>query len=417
MQPDTRPLKIDIVVHGRFYAFDLARELLQLGHDVRVYTNYPKFVAKRFGIPPCHVRTIRWHGAMTRVLGKLGATGQPQHMESYLHRSFGKWAAGQVRNNADLIYVFSGVAEEILRLPRQKSSANNWVVRASAHIREQSRLLCEEERRSGQGIEKPSAWRVEREEREYGLADRIVVVSSFARESFIQHEVGPDRLMLHLLGVENDSFRAEPQAIEARCARILSGRPLKVLTVGSFTARKGGSDLASIATVLSPSMNFQFVGDLPDELRGLREQSNGDIDFHPRVPQDKLVEFYEAADLFAFPTIEDGSPVVLNQAQAAGLPILTTTNCSGPDLVSEGVTGWVVPIRRPDALIDRLRWCDAHRSELVTMVRTIYESFKPRDWKDSAADLVQAIHRCGAQSSNRDAGTGTCEQGEYDGRA
>ena len=35
-----RRLKIDLVVHGRFHAFDLARALINLGHDVLVYTNY-----------------------------------------------------------------------------------------------------------------------------------------------------------------------------------------------------------------------------------------------------------------------------------------------------------------------------------------------------------------------------------------
>jgi hypothetical protein len=41
------PRKIDIVVHGRFYAFDLARELIALGHDIVVYTNYPPLCRRK----------------------------------------------------------------------------------------------------------------------------------------------------------------------------------------------------------------------------------------------------------------------------------------------------------------------------------------------------------------------------------
>jgi glycosyltransferase involved in cell wall biosynthesis len=79
--------------------------------------------------------------------------------------------------------------------------------------------------------------------------------------------------------------------------------------------------------------------------------------------------------------------LVLAQAAASGLPILTTTNCAGPDLIREGKTGWVLPIRSPEAFIERLRWCDSHREELAAMVRRIYTEFKPRDWADVAADF------------------------------
>src|SRR5205823_1798152 len=92
-------------------------------------------------------------------------------------------------------------------------------------------------------------------------------------------------------------------------------------------------------------------------------------------------------DVFVFPTIEDGYAVVLAQAAASGLPILTTVNCSGPDLVRENETGWVLPIRCPGSFVDRLRWCLAHRSELATMVGAAYDDFRPRDWSDVATDF------------------------------
>ena len=49
-------MKIAVVVHGRFFAFELARALLARGHDVTVFTNYPRWAAARFGLPPARVR-------------------------------------------------------------------------------------------------------------------------------------------------------------------------------------------------------------------------------------------------------------------------------------------------------------------------------------------------------------------------
>ena len=109
---------------------------------------------------------------------------------------------------------------------------------------------------------------IAREEREYALADRIVVLSSFARNSFFARGRGRG-------STSNAPFRSRDSAVSCLARsnhrqvyeRIESGRPLEVLTVGSFTARKGCLDLGSIAAALGTACRFQFVGDLPSELK------------------------------------------------------------------------------------------------------------------------------------------------------
>jgi hypothetical protein len=70
---------------------------------------------------------------------------------------------------------------------------------------------------------------------------------------------------------------------------------------------------------------------------------------------------------------------------------LCSTNCSGPDILTNDVTGWIIPARRPDLFIDRLRWCDANRSQLTRMVRDGYERFRPRTWADSVAEVAARL--------------------------
>jgi glycosyltransferase involved in cell wall biosynthesis len=175
---------------------------------------------------------------------------------------------------------------------------------------------------------------------------------------------------------------------ERRCARILRGEPLQVLTVGSFSFRKGALDLAEMAQSLKGRMNFRFVGDVPPECRKLRTHSETAIEFVPRQSEFSLPAVYREGDLFVFPTIEDGYAVVLAQARAAGLPILATTNSSAPDIVHQNESGWILPIRNPAAFVERLEWCDAHRNELATILRKTHENFRPRDWWQVASDLM-----------------------------
>ena len=94
--------------------------------------------------------------------------------------------------------------------------------------------------------------------------------------------------------------------------------------------------------------------------------------------------------MFVLPSIEDGFAVVLAQAQAAGLPILTTTNCGGPDIIAGGGQGWVVPIREPQSIIERLAWCDTQREELCARIEQLHRQPPRRGWSETADDFLRA---------------------------
>jgi glycosyltransferase involved in cell wall biosynthesis len=85
--------------------------------------------------------------------------------------------------------------------------------------------------------------------------------------------------------------------------------------------------------------------------------------------------------------------MVLCQAWAAGLPLLTTTNCGGPDLIADGAPGWAVPIRCPEAMADRLSWSDEHRHELAAMTEQIPAKRHALDWSQTAREFEDnAVH-------------------------
>jgi glycosyltransferase involved in cell wall biosynthesis len=121
--------------------------------------------------------------------------------------------------------------------------------------------------------------------------------------------------------------------------------------------------------------------------------SSSEVHAIGKVPQAELPRLYDRSDLFLFPTIQDGFAVVLAQAKAAGLPILTTSNSAGGDLITSGVDGWILPIRDPQGFVDRLRWCHEHRGDLAEMTLRVYDRFQPRDWAAVAADFETLCRR------------------------
>jgi glycosyltransferase involved in cell wall biosynthesis len=381
-------VKIDIVVHGRFHAYHLARELLRRGHDVVVFTNYPKHIVARFGIPPEQVVTNVVHGIAARLIHKLASWLPVLDAEPWVLQWFGRWAARRVRHDADCVHAFSGVALETFSLSKADYPPLRLLMRGSSHVRVQRRLLQEEQERCGHRVEQPSDWMVAREEAEYAVSDKVVVLSGFAQATFIESGLAPERLALVPLGAALDGFRAPPAVLEARLRRLRNGEGLRILMVGSFSPRKGALDYLKVAGVSLG--HCRFVGEVSPENEWLRQAAGKSIEFIGRVPEHELPAQYHWADVFVFPTIEDGYAMVIAQAMAAGLPVISTLNCAAPDMVTEGRNGWLVPIRRPDLIVQRLQWCDANREAFAGICQQAHTTIAVRDWSAVAADFEVA---------------------------
>lgn len=388
----SRPvLRIAIVVHGRFHGFDLARELILLGQDVTVFSNYPARLGPRFGVPSEVMKTFVTHGVLARAWNRIAGTHFHGTSDRILHTMFGRWAARNVKlGEFDVAHSFSGIAEELL-LRHPHKGLLQTIVRGSAHITRQLALLSEEEERIGHPIDKPSPWMVAREEREYQLADMIFVLSTFARNSFIDSGIPAGRIRLLPLGIQLKAFAAAKPALNARLDRIRSGARLRALFVGTFCARKGAVDFETIVDRLADSVQIRVVGPVAQDAREIANRLAGRVEFRGKVPHYHLPTEYAWGDIFIFPTIEDGYAGVLSQARAAALPIIATENCAGPDLIEHGSTGWVLPIRAPERFVEQISWCNANRASLAEIVENVHRQHRLGDWSEVAEDFMNIV--------------------------
>ncbi len=381
-------LKIGIGVQGRFHAFGLAAGLIALGHDVTVFTNYPAIIAMRFGLPLKCVHGFPLHGVVVRLVEKLRLKRRFPDLDGWLHAWFGRWLARRLgQQKWDVTYTWSSVSKEHLESPR--TAILRLIVRGSTHIREQRRLLVDERVRAGCPLEKPSEGIMCREEAEYALADAVFVLSTFSRESFLKVGLPPEKIRLMVAAVHVADFAATPEALQGRQQRLLSGEPLRVLSVGTFSHRKGALDLVAMADALPQDrFQFRFVGTVANEAAPLAEKARGRIEFIPRVPQSDLPQHYAWADAFVLPSIEEGLAAVLPQAAAAGLLILATPNSGAADVIHEGEKGWILPARGALAFVEKLRWIESHRAETTDMLRRPDTTSASRDWRAAAEDFV-----------------------------
>ena len=108
-------------------------------------------------------------------------------------------------------------------------------------------------------------------------------------------------------------------------------------------------DLENTAVVLVGGMDISpFVPEA-------RENPKAHIYLEGFKSEDEVKQYYQAADVFVLPTREDIWGLVVNEAMAVGLPVITTDYCgAGLELVEEGENGYLVPVEDAYQLKDKI---------------------------------------------------------------
>lgn len=177
----------------------------------------------------------------------------------------------------------------------------------------------------------------------------VVCISDFVRAQLMRlvpHEEWR-KLQVVRCGVDARQFHAST----ARDG----GGPLRLLTVAQLTRRKGHAVLLEALALLRDAgveVTATFVGDGPERewLERLATERRLDVRFAGAVGQSDIGAYYADAQLFCLPTFAEGLPVVLLEAMASALPVVTTAVMGIPELVEDGETGLLVSPGRADLL-------------------------------------------------------------------
>lgn len=217
-----------------------------------------------------------------------------------------------------------------------------------------------------------------RKTQEANLADVIVCPSRFVQRSL------PPLLQAKSIIAEFGSPPITTETISLRRA----DRPLRVLFAGTLTQRKGLADLfAAMKLLARKDVELIVFGSLVAPMKFYRSQYDGFRYETPR-PHLDVLRLMDECDLLALPSILEGRALVQQEALSRGLPLLVTPNAGGEDLVDAGKTGFLVPIRSPEALAERINWFAEHRQELETMRDYCRHKAIASSWKNYAEKIV-----------------------------
>lgn len=314
----SRRLRVAIATAGRFHLLDLARELAQIGHDVRLYSMLPNSRVQTFGLDPRLHRSLLPFVAPLAGLQRFAPNFLPEWRDRCLTRAL-DLGVGALLEQCDVFIGMSGIFVRALRVAKQKYGARVWLERGSRHIESQAEILKKVRRARG-----PVGDMITRELTGYRLADRIVVPSQHVFDSFSHDPIARAKLFQNPYGTSLAMFPQHP--------RVPREGSLRLLFVGAWSLRKG-CDVLEQAICASRDLKLQHVGPIGD----LPFPTGGSQFKHAEsVPQPILNTFYDNCDVVVLASREEGLSVVLAQALATGLPIICTDRTGGEDLGHTG---------------------------------------------------------------------------------
>ncbi len=227
-------------------------------------------------------------------------------------------------------------------------------------------------------------------------AFRAVVVCRPFAEAIARRGVSPDRIHIQHNSVKPFTSPAAGEIEAVR--RELGIRSPMVLAVGRLSAEKGHADLLEAVARLA-DVNFQLVivGEGPERRRleqkiaGLHLEGKAILAGH----RPDVRPFYAAAAVLALPSHTEGSPNVVLEAMAAGVPVAATNVGGVPEILEHERTGLIVPPRDPGAMaaaIRRLLAGPDERCALAGAARCDVEAhYTPEAYRESMTTFYQRV--------------------------
>ncbi|MFQ6066051.1 MAG: glycosyltransferase [bacterium] len=187
----------------------------------------------------------------------------------------------------------------------------------------------------------------------------FLVRSNRMKADVIDLGCSPEKIIVHYGGVDVNRFRFRKKRLD--------GERIKILMCGRFVEKKGfeyGIRAFAKLGKIHKNVALNIIGD--GKLRGKLENLVDSLNLSHRVqflgmlPHEEVQRKMEASDIFLSPNVtasdgnREGIPNTIKEAMATGLPVVSTYHAGIPELVIDRKTGFLVPEKDVEGLVDRL---------------------------------------------------------------
>jgi glycosyltransferase involved in cell wall biosynthesis len=346
-------------------------------------------------LPAQRVRTAPWRELGRFAAPRLGLTSLTRHETGWfsvdaVFRDFDRRVAGRVRGSSGITSVYAGedFALETFQAARERGLSRIYEL-PIGYWRAAQTLYREEAERVPEwaptlGGLNDSDGKLVRKDRELQTADVIIVPSAFTRETLSLLPGPPPTVRVNPYG-------APPVVSEQNLAMRRGGKSLRVLFAGALGQRKGLSYLLAAIEQLGSAVELTLLGRKTSEICAPLEAATRKHRWIPSVPHHEVLEEMERHDVLVFPSLFEGMALVVLEAFSRGLPVITTANSGGADVLRPGVDGFIVPVRSTGPIVEHLEKLIQDRGLLAEMRREARLTAMKYTWEAYRQRLVKML--------------------------
>ncbi len=299
---------------------------------------------------------------------------------------FDCWAARKWASQSQIYWGFQGSCLESLRAARL-AGAISVAEFAANHITLVKRTLALEAERHPEwadtigALEMPT-WYQHRLEREPHEADYCIVASGFTKKSLMEVGVSESKIKLLPLGADLEQFREAPRSPTGK---------FRILFVGKIGQQKGIKYLLqAYKEICSEKLELVLVGPVLGSGRALAEYSHLVTCLGP-LSQENVVREMRRSNVLVLPSVLEGFGLVIAEAMATGMPVIGSTHSAGPEIIENGVDGFVIEPEDVSGIAGRIDWLATHRDQCCEMGRAAAQKAHKFSWEAHELRLSEII--------------------------
>jgi glycosyltransferase involved in cell wall biosynthesis len=169
----------------------------------------------------------------------------------------------------------------------------------------------------------------------------------------------------------------------------------RVLFVGCASIQKGiGHLLDAMRPLVQRKLcELWLIGAVDSSAKRLLAMNRDIFVYQGVQPRAELALLYSQGTVLVLPSIQEGFGMVQAQAMACGLPVIATANTGAGNLFTDGVEGFIVPIRNPAIIRAKVEWMIGHPQERAAMGIAALQRVKGLGGWDRYGEQCLAMYR------------------------
>ena len=223
-----------------------------------------------------------------------------------------------------------------------------------------------------------SAEKRDRKDDELRLATRVIVASTFTKQTLTD---SPCTTKIEIVPY------GAPSPVSGEIAKPSSR--LKVLFAGSLGQRKGLSYLLKAIEMLKSKVELTLLGRKAASGCAPLDSAVRKYRWLPTLSHDEVLREMQNNDVLVLPSLFEGFGLVILEAMSQGTLVITTDHTAGPDVIEEGVDGFMVPIRSAEAIAEKLELLARDPEQLMSMKLAARRKAQLHSWESYRSRLVE----------------------------